>query len=295
MISNFNYINPFAARINPSPEITGAKREDIVVEVGASNVIVDGIRNILSIPYKIMLLNNNIGSGNISADVIEKVKDYLHKNGLHDVEVSANQYKPQSVWYRTLTNPKTSLISKLFLGIPNAAGYTISIPKLTAQMPDSYDTFSNTVFLSTNELSAALHECGHAKDFNSKENPGLYHLVCKLIPGGILYAEYQASNNAIQYLRQEGDTAELKRAYTYLPVAYATYVESFAFPIIASLGTYVSASNYFSLGNWIPSASRDDYQVASIIAAIAIGHLVGRVMASYVEEKKVAESDANTI
>lgn len=118
-INNFNpkkmlsKINPFARlsvtdqENNPSFETQ--KTKEIKIEVGSSNIVIDGIRNICSIFTKLILLNPKINSGHVSIETINRIKKYLEDNHLWDVQVSINQYKPQMVWSRTFTNPKTSL------------------------------------------------------------------------------------------------------------------------------------------------------------------------------------------
>ncbi|MBX7066160.1 MAG: zinc metallopeptidase [Parachlamydiales bacterium] len=236
-------------------------KEDIEIRVGQSYFILDIIRNILSIPGKILLLNRNLNSGNVSKEIIDKIRDYLHENGLHDVDVSINEYNPIKIWKRTFSNPKTSILSKCTLGILYAIFETLTIPKLTGMLSDSYNPLTNTVNLISNDLSIALHECGHAKDFNSAKYPTLYALanaIPMIGPATTLYQEYQASANAIEHLRQKGDIEGVKEAWKTLTPAFSTYMAyagEMCFTISSPLWIY-------SLMN------------------IGLGHLVGQFMAA---------------
>ena len=103
-----NSINPLALK-KPTQDLPLhiKQKDSIHIEIGSSNWLIDTFRNLASIPLKIVLFNSNIQSGNISPEILEKMRDFLHENQLHDVLVSVNQYKPQQVWSRTFSNPNT--------------------------------------------------------------------------------------------------------------------------------------------------------------------------------------------
>lgn len=294
----FSRVNPFATAKNTAQN-TEKTVSDVHVEVGSSNILVDGIRNILSIPAKLLIGSSSVNSGNVSAETIEKMKEYLHENGLHDVHVSVNQYKPQDVWKRTFTNPKTSLLSKVFLGIPSSLMATFTFPKLTGFPGDHYNALSNTVHLFSNNTAIALHECGHAKDFNSRENPGLYSTI-RALPyvGSIstLYQEYKATNNAMGYLREKKWDTLLANSFKVLIPAYALYCAAAVLPGISyaevmRIGTFCLSDDSQS------SACQEALQplktlgleIARIVLA---GHLVGRVLAANVKKTEQAVSQA---
>lgn len=275
-----SYINPLAknddnAQIQKPTSIC-QKIKAVKIEVGTSCYLIDLIRNIFSIFKKLLLWNFNVNSGNVSQRVLDKMKLYLEHNNLYDVQVSVNQYKPQMVWERTFSNPKTSLLSKIFLGIPNCLLYTLSFDKLTGLTGDHYDPLSNTVHVYSNDLSIALHECGHAKDFNSRKNPILYSLIGEifssipvvgdyLAPLPSLSYEYIASSDAINFLKDTDSLNEVKKAYKTLIPAYFTYVGSTISKIAMATGNYpIAKISYFS--------------------SIIFGHIVGRAFA-YLHEK----------
>lgn len=286
----FSKINPFATAINTAKN-TEKTVNDVHVEVGSSNIFVDGIRNILSIPTKLLMCTLSVNSGNVSAETIEKMKEYLHENGLHDVHVFVNQYKPQDVWKRTFTNPKTSLLSKVFLGIPTSLMETFTFTKLTGYPGDYYNPLSNTVHLFSNNTAIALHECGHAKDFNSRENPGLYNTI-RLLPyvGSIvtLYQEFLATNNAMSYLREKKWDTLLANSFKVLIPAYAIYCSEAVLPKLDNVEYMIiriSCSQGGSQSNACQKAQQPlkTYLLGSAGFLLA-GHLVGRVLAANVKK-----------
>lgn len=229
---DLSMINPFAyAKIETSK--TQKTIHDVHVSVGSSNIIVDGIRNLISIPSKVLLWNSSFNSGNVSTETIDKVKEYLHEQDLHDVHVSVNEYNPGPIWKRTFSNPKTSKLAKIW-GIPKCLMETFLPSKLLGH-GDHYDPLSNTIHIFSNDPAIALHECGHAKDFNSRENPILYRLSSKLpYVGSIitLYHEYKATSNATAYIREKKWDTILAHSFKVLIPAYATYCADAVFPDI---------------------------------------------------------------
>ncbi len=277
-----SFFNPFASA-TPSVQIEPKTKEQIDIQVGSSNFIIDAIRNVLSLPTKLMMFNFNFNSGHVSSETIEKVRNYLHENGLHDVAVSVNQYKPQQVWSRIFTNPKTSLLSKLTIGVVDGCLETVLFSKLTGFPGDHYSPSSNTVHLFSDISAMALHECGHAKDFNERKNPILYLSMAQLPvvgPVATLYKEFKASHYAIGDLIRKNEPEEVKSAYKFLIPAFASYCAGVVIPM---------SSTFQILENWKQCKGSGSCmtqvvgslksQTIGICAIILIGHLAGRVLA----------------
>jgi hypothetical protein len=275
MLKTNNYTNSFVSAIK--------NKNTIEVQVGSSNyAFVDLIRNILSIPKKFLLLNSNINSGNVSNETIEKMREYLDANGLHDVAISVNQYKPQWIWDRIFTNPKTSVLSKCTIGFMHGLYETFSIPKLTGG--DHYDFASNTIHLFSNDASAALHACGHAKDYNQQEYPTLYALTKALPlvgPLANLYQEAVASENAITYLREKKSGEGVRQAFTLLIPAFFSHLAKIALkPKVSPL----------SLMLFTTTQTTKNY-VLRFLGIMAIGHCLGRIMASLESDPTSAKEE----
>jgi len=304
-------INPLASA-PPTVDAPKKSKEDICIEVGSSNRVVDGIRNMLSLPNKLLLWNSKFNSGNVSQETIEAMREYLDANDLHDVHVSVNQYKPQLVWRRTFTNPKTSLLSKLTLGTLVCLIETFYIPKLSGSLGDHYLVTSNTVHLFSDDPAIALHECGHAKDYHSKKNPTLYSLL-GVLPYHIgdvatLYKEGTATKHAIKYLHDKKADEKVKHAFKVLVPAFAGYCASPLLPDVKSF-----AKEKVQQWAWICNPMLDNFSeknceitVLSDLEAIAknlcisivgfttivlIGHLIGRWCANHYSRKDHSVSE----
>lgn len=242
-ISMIDKFNPFTSALQ-EPSLRA--KEDIAVYTGPSNYLIDGLRTVASIPNKIMLWNSKVGSGHVSNETIDKMRTFLHENNLHDVAIFADTYRPLEVCRRIFSNPKTNLLAKCTLGIKASIYGALPLSKLLGM--DHYDPASNSVHISSDHLAIALHECGHAKDFNTKKCPMLYagietltpwilNILQKGSPQGsafinysmTLHKEYEATMNARDYLRSKKMYSTLQNAWKVLIPAYMTYLAS---PII---------------------------------------------------------------
>jgi len=93
---------------------------------------------------------------------------------------------------------------------------------------DYYNPFTHTVHLYSDVPSIALHELGHAKDFAERRHRGSYAAL-RLIPFADLYQEYQATEDAFEYIRAEHQTEREMEAFKILYPAYGTYLGSYLF------------------------------------------------------------------
>lgn len=243
------------------------KKEDIHVEIGSSQPVIDRVRNILSIPDKLLLGSYAVKSGALSEENLQLVKKYLHKHHLHDVYVSVNQYKPFAVWHRVFTNPKTSFLAKVLFGTPSSLLETLAVTKLTGILGDHYNPLSNTLYLFSNHPALALHECGHAKDANSRKNPILYQAL-NYFPVFSLYQEYLASAYAIEYLKKKKLDSQ---AYRLLVPSFATFIAS----------TLIDWPVQFKIDVLRKSFSlqlAEFTQVWQFLAIIVAGHVAGNIL-----------------
>lgn len=126
--------------------------------------------------------------------------------------------RPFTELKRGLTNPKTSILSKLLYGgLIGPAQVLASL--MSTSRADQYNPFTDTVTVSTPDPAILRHELGHAQDFTRSENPGARGLMPVLeqilarasqgaipglpVPGSTMYIEYRANRNAINKLLKE--------------------------------------------------------------------------------------------
>ncbi len=175
----------------------------------------------LSLLAKLFLWNRKVDSHEISEETIEELMVYLDKNDLSDVQVLVNAYKPGLQWKRLRQNKEVGAGWRYTLGALSVLLYTILPGRVVGG--DHYNAYTNTISIYSDDPSIALHEGGHAKDFNSMKNKGL-NAAFYIVPGAALYYEGVATRDTVSYLRNSCRDDDEKEAYKTLHPAYGTYI-----------------------------------------------------------------------
>ena len=209
---------------------------------------------------KLFLWNRNIDSHTISEETIEYLMVYLELNELDNVQVLVNHYSPGNQWSRLVHNRTVSAGWRYTLGVISVSMYTIMPGRFFGG--DAYNPYTNTIYLYSDDVSIALHEGGHAKDFNSRRFKGSYAALY-ILPFAPLYHEAVATNDALSYMLDNEMTEERKDGYRLLHPAY---------------GTYVGAS--FGGG----------YPGISLLGAIP-GHITGNIAAVAVKDRRETQDE----
>ena len=222
-----------------------APRENVEVVRGNDYSIFNFMRQVAHIPNKLLIWNSREASGNVSIDTVAKTVAFLEDNGLEDVAVQVNDYSP--FWFadRVFSNPKTSLLTKIFFGPMAVLGNLTGFQKIWGG--NNYNFLSNSLYLSSDDPDLGLVQADQAKDFNDGSYPTLYAMA----PGfaaainphvGAGVTSYMANNavrNAQDWVDHKQSPAESARSYvTTASAAYVPVAVGFA----ASLGMAPAAS-----------------------------------------------------
>jgi hypothetical protein len=204
------------------------RESEAQIERGNPHGFLDGLGWVLGIPSKITLLSSKVDNHSISPETEAALTRYLEANGLCEVKVRINQYAVGREWSRLFRNRNIHPFWRYTFGILTMVDYTIFPQR--AFGGDNYNPFTNTIHLYSDAEAIALHEAGHAKDFERREWKGAYAAV-RILPLVPLLQEYRASDDALGYLRDAGQPAAEKRATPLLWGAYSTYIggEALAF------------------------------------------------------------------
>ena len=193
--------------------------------------IVDFLGNVFALPAKLILFHWKMDNHAIS----ERTESYLVRyvdsplsvtEGTH---FSLNEYAPGRAFKRLMHNRKVAWPYRLLLGFPITLITDVLLPgRLFAGLlgGDSYNPYTDTVAIYSDLPAVALHEAGHAHDFNGRRFKGTYSLV-RIIPFVDLYQEYRATDEAVDHLIQIGDRQEELAAYKILYPAYGTYAGTY--------------------------------------------------------------------
>ena len=229
------------------------------VERGRPRPVIDGVGWVVGIPSKIVLWNRRIDNHHISPETDAAISDYLAKNELATVKVRLNQYAPGDDWRRLVANKSVGWGWRYSLGTLSWLGETVVPGRLVGG--DHYNPFTNTVHIYSDVPAVAIHEGGHAKDFAQRRYKGTY-AAAYLLPVVPLWHEAIATNDALSYLRAEGDLSDEQDAYRVLYPAYGTY-----------------AGN--AISSVVPAAGTPLY-----LAGAVSGHILGRIRASRIDEQR---------
>ena len=178
-----------------------------------------------SLLAKLILWNKNVDSHQVSQETIDELMAYLERNDLGDVQVLVNTYKPGLQFKRLFKNREVGAGWRFSLGMLSVAVYTIFPGRFFGG--DHYNPYTNTISIYSDDPAIAIHEGGHAKDFNSRRLKGMNAAIYAL-PGAALYYEAVATSDALSYYKNDCRFKEQKRGYRVLHPAYGTYVGGFA-------------------------------------------------------------------
>jgi len=184
----------------------------------------------------------------LAAELKEKLKE-TKTNGKIEV------YLGHSPFFRELKrlfhrDRRANFFLRMGLGLPSILKGSLIQNKLMRS--DHYNPLTETVHVYHPNKAVALHEIGHALDFDKAKYPGL-KTFGGILPPIRLKQEWVASRNAMKYL----DKKEQHEASKILEPAFSSYVGSFGG---LAVGKLISA----------PAA------LVTYIGSIALGHLHSR-------------------
>ncbi len=218
-------------------------------ERGKPRRIIDGFGWVWGIPSKLMLWNRKVENHRISPETEALMAEYLEANGLSDIKVRLNQYRPGDDWRRLTRNTSVAWPWRYTFGAVTVLGETVVPGRLFGG--DHYNPYTGTIHLYSDVPALAFHEAAHAKDFSNRKRPGNYAALY-LLPGVPLWHERVATNDVLSYVQFRGERPLEREAYFTLYPAYGTY--------LGNAGGYV-----------FPRLSNPIY-----LGGILVGHAIGR-------------------
>jgi hypothetical protein len=263
----------------PPPQIaeTTSPAAPVQIERGRPNRFLDGTGRILGVPERLLLWNRRVKNHQISLRTEEMVTGYLRENDLPDVLVRVNQYAPLAEWKRLGINRHVGAGWRYTVGAFDLLLYTLIPGRLLGA--DSYNPFTNTIYLYSDVPAIALHEAAYAKNIHHRRYPGTYAVVQHIPVVGMWYRT-NATIDVLQYLKQRSDSpAELQEADRILYPMYG-----------GAAGGQV--------GQFVPVPF---VGTAVHLVGIGVGHVVGRSQAhrDLVEEQegqlRADEQESGTI
>jgi len=221
----------------------------------------DWFGDLLSKIYQLAFWTRRYGNHRISVETEQEVERFLKYHGILDVKVRINQWAPHKEIMRLLKNKQIAWPYKIIFFPSTLIVSIIGRPFSGFLVSDYYDPGSNTINLFSDHPAIALHEAGHAYDFDKAEYRGTYGLI-RILPGINLIQEKVATDEALVYLEEKKRYEDLLEAYKVLYPAYSTYAIS-----------YLSSS---------PIA---------LVGALTVGHILGRSHSRRKEQSLIAKGE----
>ena len=175
---------------------TNSFSNQVEIQRGQPNKIIDGIGTVFGIPNKLVLLDQRADNHQISGETELALSNYLVQNQLQDVLVRSNQYDPIGEWRRMVDNDDIRPVWRMTAGNYNLLKYTLLPGRLTGG--DWYNPYTDSIHLYSDIPSLAISKAAYAYDVRTRLNPGAYAAV-KEIPLVGLAHETTATRTALAY------------------------------------------------------------------------------------------------
>ena len=205
---------------------------------------VDFLGNVFGVLSKLILWNWKLSNHDISAHTEGYLVRYVDApvSNAEGTHFNLNEYAPGRALKRLVRNKKVAWPYRLLIGFPVTLIADVLIPgRLFAGLlnGDAYNPYTDTVSIYSDHVAVALHEAGHAHDFNARRYKGTYAFI-RLLPLVDLFQEYKATDAALTYLTDTNERREELAAYKVLYPAYGTYVGAYVpFPGTSLAGALV--------------------------------------------------------
>lgn len=172
----------------------------ISVARGTPHKRLDRIRNLVEWPSRFFMKTPKRDSYAPLPNTEESVLRYLDENDLRDVYVDFNYYDPAERWRRLRDNQRIAPGWKYTAGTLVWLGYTILPGRAWGY--DSYDPFSNSVQVNSDQQPFALAEAAYAKDVHARNMPGAYSALTSVV-GFSAWRRAIGVNDVVGYAREQ--------------------------------------------------------------------------------------------
>ena len=204
--------------------------DELQIERGKPRPIIDSFGCVWGIPSKLLLWNRKVENHRISPKTETLLFEYMETNGLSDIKVRLNQYRPWDDWRRLTRNTSIAWPWRYTFGTVATLSETVVPGRLFGG--DHYNPYTGTIHLYGDVPSIAFHEAAHAKDFSNRRYPGNYAALY-ILPAVPLWHERIATNDVLSYVQNHNDRNLERETYHTLYPAYGTYLGNaggYAFP-----------------------------------------------------------------
>ncbi|MEI8020763.1 MAG: hypothetical protein WCH39_21345 [Schlesneria sp.] len=195
------------SRFHP-PEEDG--QAEVVFDYGQPQKTLDNIAWFTGIWSRILSLNSHVNNHDLTDETRAKLTAYLEENDLTDVLVRVNQYDPKGEWRRLRENRRVAAGWRYSAGLVSIAHYTLLPGRVFGG--DTYNPFTNSLYINSDVSAVVLHEAAYAKDIHSQSHPGTYAVFNEL-PVMSLWRHTKGVNDILGYARTNDDWTIERETY----------------------------------------------------------------------------------
>lgn len=198
----------------------GVNPENPQFERGYQIPPIDFLANLLALPYKLLFWSWRLQNHQISAMTEEELQKFMKQHEMRQVKVYITKFALFPEMQRLFTDSIVAWPYRIFPGF-----FSTLISGLTDWLigGDYYNPFTNSIHLFSDDRAVALHEAGHALDFQRRTYRGTYAMM-RLLPAADTYQEWIATEEAIGYFKEHRSIHKEVAAYKILYPAYGSYV-----------------------------------------------------------------------
>ena len=183
---------------------------EVVFDYGQPQKTLDNIAWFTGIWSRILSLNSHVNNHDLTDETRAKLTAYLEENDLTDVLVRVNQYDPKGEWRRLRENRRVAAGWRYSAGLVSMAHYTLLPGRVFGG--DTYNPFTNTLYINSDVSAVVLHEAAYAKDIHSQRLPGTYAVFNEL-PVMSLWRHTKGVNDILGYARTNDDWTVERETY----------------------------------------------------------------------------------
>lgn len=191
----------------------------VQIERGRPNKVIDGVGWVFGAPTKLALWDRRADNHDVSKKTERDVAQYLSRRGLEGSLIRVNQYDPIGEWGRLTANKRISPGWRYTVGTYNQVKYIFAPGRIFGG--DWYNPYTDTTHVYSDIAPLAISRAAYAKDIREQSHPGTY-AATQEIPFVSLISTTRATNEALKYSQQYGNSAERSEAKRILSPDYGS-------------------------------------------------------------------------
>lgn len=198
-------------------------------------------------------------------DAIMAAMAYLEDNDLHHVIVEVHHHDPMEQWKRLEANPDIHPFWKYTDGAARVGTYAMFPPRVYRF--DSYNPYTKTLSINSNNPAAAIYEAAKAKNHSMVAWPGAYAAM-RYVPLAPVGQQIAVTQDALAYVQQNADPTIEKAMISH---------------------TFASMTGTALLGGTAISPELNDVPLISAGASQAIGVATGNLAGRLVQPRRAED------